>query len=180
MLALMSPLIATAAMTAPSIVRTTPCASFASTAARLPSRAVAAPRMVLDDIFNIAGTAAVDSVLQDLTTADSLLRSMPITGWTLLACMLTLGIGQTFEYTIHNIRHAVSSSLLPVVEAILGELTVIGFSGLLLGTIQAGSEDSLFGRFSEHYLGDAHELFELLEGVEHALFPTTVAFVSCS
>ena len=47
-------------------------------------------------------------------------------------------------------------------EAILGELTVIGFSGLLLGTIQAGSEDSLFGRFSEHYLGDAHELFELL------------------
>ena len=122
MLALMSPLIATAAMTAPSIVRTTPCTSFASTAARLPSRAVAAPRMILDDIFtNVAGTAAVDSVLQDLTIADSLLRSMPITGWTLLACMLTLGIGQTFEYTIHNIRHAVSSSLLPVVEAILGE-----------------------------------------------------------
>ena len=63
----------------------------------------------------------------------------------------------------HTIRHKVASSLLPVVEAILAEVTTLGFSGLLLGTLQASSEESWIGQFSERYLGEAGLLFELFD-----------------
>ena len=60
----------------------------------------------------------------------------------------------------------------------MGEMTTLGFTGLLISTLHAGSEDSWLGQFSEKYLGDASELFELFESADHALFPTTVAFVA--
>ena len=102
---------------------------------------------------------------------------LPTAVWTVASALAVLGIGQAFETITHTVRHAVPNSLLPVIEAILSEVTTLGFTGLLLSNLQASSEESWVGHFSAQYLGDAGELFELFEAVDHALFPTTVAFV---
>lgn len=159
-------------------------AMSASLRPSLTSSGAPPPRMMVGlepttDSF-ITATTALDRVgatTDILAGAEGFLRTMPTTGWTIITTMAVLMIGQCFELATHAVRHSVPKSLLPVIEVILGELTTLGFSGLLVGTLHASSEDSWLGRFSEHYLGEAGELFELFESADRALFPTTVAFV---
>lgn len=130
-------------------------------------------------------------------------------GWTLgLGCVL-FGIGQTFETGTHALKHAVPRSLLPVVEQVIGEIATLGFTGLLVGVVESQIGGWL-EQISEYYLGppdgalqtleserlpgycpavtpltralhNTAELIEIFEGIDHAIFPVTVAFMlSCA
>jgi len=101
-------------------------------------------------------------------------------GWTLgLGCVL-FGVGQTFETGTHALKHVVPRSLLPVVEQVIGEIATLGFTGLLVGVVQSQIGGWL-EQISEYYLGPPDELIEIFEGIDHAIFPVTVAFMlSCA
>ena len=141
--------------------------------------------VMMPDAATLLSSTGVDSAATLLSSTidatffigDSILMRMPTAGWSVAMALAVLGIGQAFESSTHAIKHAVPRSLMPVFDAILFELTSLGFTGLVISSVGAASEDSWLARVSEHYLGHASELFELFEGCDRALFPTVVAFI---
>ena len=125
------------------------------------------------DTFSIA-----DISLGATTELSAVLERISTPGWTLFTTALVLAFGQAFESFTHAVRHRVPSSLVAVVEAILSEITTLGFMGLTVGTLQMSSADSPLGQLSQRFLGNPHELFELFENVDSSLFPITIAFVT--
>ena len=154
---------------------------FVPTTARLAPHRLRTSQMIKCAAPSGSFIATAMAVAADANAVEDMIRSLPTASWTIVCALLVLGIGHAFEVTTHTIRHKVPRSLLPVVEAVLAELTTLGFSGIFLSSLQASSEDSPIGHFSERYLGEAGELFELFEAVDAALFPTIVAFCgACS
>ena len=106
---------------------------------------------------------------------DGLLRSE--SGWVLLLAGVVLGIGQSFETLKHTLEHRLPQPLLPVLEAVLAEMTTLGFSGLLIGAAEeSGLLENTLSPLSQQWLGEPKLLFEIFEDIEHGLFPTVVAF----
>lgn len=103
--------------------------------------------------------------------------SVSTPGWTLVATALVLTLGQLFESTTHAIKTAIPKAYLPVVDAVLAELTTLGFMGLMVSALEMGSDESLVGRFSDVFLGEPGELFRLFKTVDQSLSPITVAFI---
>lgn len=98
--------------------------------------------------------------------------------WLLLASLGVLALGQCFEVIVHNFRRIVPRRLRAVLEAILGELTTLGFTGLVLGAIH---DSSALDALSSTYLGEPEELYELIELVDASLFPAVVSYLlSCA
>ena len=97
--------------------------------------------------------------------------------WTLVLAVGVLSIGQVFEKFRHSLEHGLPRPLLPALEVVFGEMTSLGFSGLLISGLEgSGLLASVLAPLSERCLGEEDALLEIFEAIEHALFPTVVAF----
>ncbi len=101
-------------------------------------------------------------------------------GWTIILACLVLAIAQTFEAGTHAVKRAVPANLLPVVNAVLSEVSVLGFSGLVIGTLGINNEEGWLGHISETFLGQKGAAYELFESVDGSIFPVTMAFIATS
>lgn len=114
-----------------------------------------------------------DGVLEGLLSSES--------GWVLLLAGVVLVIGQSFETVKHVLEHRLPKPLLPVLEAVLSEMTTVGFSGLMIGAAEgSGLLENTLSPLSQQWLGDPKLLLEIFEAVDAGLFPTIVAFGTAS
>eukprot|EP00164_Ancoracysta_twista_P001503 GFYU01001969.1.p1 GENE.GFYU01001969.1~~GFYU01001969.1.p1 ORF type:complete len:715 (-),score=282.31 GFYU01001969.1:513-2657(-) len=92
--------------------------------------------------------------------------------------LILIAISIVFEYGKHFLEHKVSHMFLPLVEALFGELMVLGFIGILTflanRTWGENNEYSLLKELSKQYFHEAEELPELFEEIHFVLF-----FVMC-
>ena len=125
------------------------------------------------------GASEITSFASDGIFADGVLEGLlkSESGWVLLLAGVVLAIGQSFETVKHMLEHRLPKPLLPVLEAVLSEMTTLGFSGLMIGAAEgSGLLENTLSPISQQWLGDPKLLFEIFEDIEHGLFPTIVAF----
>ena len=123
--------------------------------------------MFLEEVISEGGTGLSERLLASEAA------------WTLLLASVVLGIGQSFESMEHALKKRLPDTLKPVLSAVIGEITTVGFSALVVSTLQSsGVFDKTLNVISEQCLGERELLLEIFESIERALFPAVMSFVA--
>lgn len=94
-----------------------------------------------------------------------------------MTCIVLLLIFLTivFEYSKEYVEERASSNLLPLVEKLFGEMTVLGFLSIVTFVI---TKAGWFAILSEKFFGEAEELLEIFEFVHFTIFFIMITFVA--
>eukprot|EP00960_Hanusia_phi_P030943 748966-Hanusia_phi.AAC.2 len=99
--------------------------------------------------------------------------------WGFAFVTLIISFSVLFEYAVKLIRERVPELLQEVVDALLEELTTLGFLGFLffLFTVPVRGEESLLGIASVYSLHEPGALQELFEGLHYLVFFISLSFI---
>lgn len=107
-----------------------------------------------------------------------------------LGIVLTLiSLTILFEKTKHAVEHAAGRALRPIIKALFGELTVLGFLSAITFCLQRAHAFYFLSRLISDYDGEsqeeddeveneeADEVFELVESIHFGMFGVMVIFL---
>jgi hypothetical protein len=126
----------------------------------------------LDAVLRPSATAAL-GIGETPSFVDSLLH-IPAT-WSVGVMLTIVGLLYIWEVGVEWAREKTPKTLRPVIESMLGEISGLGFIGLILGAF-LHPFGRVIGQLSEEYLGEEEVLLETFEFLHSAFFEVGIAF----